>query len=306
MPIGIRPTNDFAFKKIFGSPENKLALISLLNSILDLPSPIADVTIENPYNLQDFHDDKLSILDIKATDALGAIYDIEMQLTIFKGLVQRIVFYGCEIYAGQIRSGEDYASLKPAFSICLIDGILWSDAKKVHHSFRLTDIESNRTLDGTLEIHTLELGRYNTKESELASATLLDCWLYWLLHAHEYEPEELLRLFPQEAIRLASQTIVRIAQKTEDKDMYDAREKAIRDQQWALNASFREGEISGEIKGKLEGKIEGKIEGEIRLIQTLQEILKEAVDTTNQFQGRSLEELQAITAELRARIAQRG
>jgi hypothetical protein len=29
MPLGIRPTNDFAFKRIFGSAENKVALISL-------------------------------------------------------------------------------------------------------------------------------------------------------------------------------------------------------------------------------------------------------------------------------------
>ncbi len=43
--------------------------------------------------------DKLSILDIKATDQSGAIYGIEMQLSIFKGLIQRIVFYGCEVYA---------------------------------------------------------------------------------------------------------------------------------------------------------------------------------------------------------------
>ena len=98
MLIGIRPINDFAFKKTFGSPENKLALISLLNSILGLPKPIVDVTIENPYNLQDFKDDKLSILDIKAIDQTGAIYDVEMQLSIFTGLIQRIVFYGCEIY----------------------------------------------------------------------------------------------------------------------------------------------------------------------------------------------------------------
>jgi hypothetical protein len=34
-PIGIRPINDFAFKKTFGSPENKVALISLLNAILE-------------------------------------------------------------------------------------------------------------------------------------------------------------------------------------------------------------------------------------------------------------------------------
>ena len=49
MPIGIRPINDFAFKKTFGSPENELALISLLNAILDLPIPIVDVRVENPY-----------------------------------------------------------------------------------------------------------------------------------------------------------------------------------------------------------------------------------------------------------------
>ena len=51
MLIGIRPTNDFAFKKTFGTPANKLALISLLNAILDLRSPLVDVTIENPYNV---------------------------------------------------------------------------------------------------------------------------------------------------------------------------------------------------------------------------------------------------------------
>ena len=80
VPIGIRPINDFAFKKTFGSPGNKLVLISLLNAILGLPKPIFDVTIENPYNRQDFQDDKLSILDIKAVDETGAIYDVEMQL----------------------------------------------------------------------------------------------------------------------------------------------------------------------------------------------------------------------------------
>ena len=103
-PIGIRPTNDFAFKKTFGSPENKVALISLLNAILTLPVPIVDVTIENPYNLQDFQNDKLSILDIRAVDQRGAIYDVEMQLSTHSGLVKRIVFYGCEVYAGQLKA----------------------------------------------------------------------------------------------------------------------------------------------------------------------------------------------------------
>ena len=106
MPLGIRPINDFAFKKTFGTAENRIALISLLNAILRPKSPIVEVTLENPFNLQDFQDDKLSILDIKAVNRTGAIYDVEMQLTTYKGLVERIVYYGCRLYAGQIKGQE--------------------------------------------------------------------------------------------------------------------------------------------------------------------------------------------------------
>jgi predicted transposase/invertase (TIGR01784 family) len=296
-PIGIRPTNDFAFKKTFGSPENKVALISLLNAILTLPVPIVDVTIENPYNLQDFQNDKLSILDIRAVDQRGAIYDVEMQLSTHSGLVKRIVFYGCEVYAGQLKAGDDYSKLKPVYSICLLLGQLWDDSPKVHHAFRLVDRDSGRLLLDTLEIHTLELGWYNLQESELATASLLDRWLYWLLHAHQYDAKKLGSLFPQPEFQRATDSIERIAKKTEDKDMYDTREKAIRDQQWILNAARREGLEEGEIKGREEG--------EIKLIQTLQEILGGPVSDAAVFQGRSLEQLSAMTEELRKKIQRR-
>jgi predicted transposase/invertase (TIGR01784 family) len=296
-PIGIRPTNDFAFKKTFGSPENKLALISLLNAILTLPVPIVDVTIENPYNLQDFQNDKLSILDIRAVDQRGAIYDVEMQLSTHSGLVKRIVFYGCEVYAGQLQAGDDYSVLKPVYSICLLEGQLWDDSPKVHHAFRLEDRDSGRLLLDTLEIHTLELGWYNLQESELATASLLDLWLYWLLHAHQYDAQTLGSLFSQPEFQKATDSIDRIAKKTEDKAMYDTREKAIRDQQWILNAARREGLEEGEIKGREEG--------EIKLIQTLQEILGGPVSDAAVFQGRSLEQLRAMTEELRKKIQRR-
>lgn len=224
MPLGIRPLNDFAFKKIFGTPENRLVLISLLNAVLQPKAPIVEVTLENPFKPQDFHDDKLSVLDIKAVDRTGVIYDVEMQLTTYEGLVQRIVYYGCQLYAGQLKAGETHKILRPVYTIWLVNGLLWPDATRVHHVFRLADVEAGRVLAGTLELHTLELGRYNVKESELRLASMLDRWLYWLLHAHEYEPAVLLELLPQPAIRQATETLARIAQITEDKAMYDARE----------------------------------------------------------------------------------
>ena len=79
--------------------------------------------------------------------------------------------------------------------------------------------------------------------------------------------------------------------------MYDAREKAIRDRNWQLNAARREGEIQGEIKGKIEGKIE--------LIRTLQGILCVPVSGEEDLRGMTLQQLEALTGSLQERIRNR-
>ena len=140
-----------------------------------------------------------------------------------------------------------------------------------------------------MELHTLELGRYNVKESELRSASMLDRWLYWLLHAHEYEPAVLLELLPQPAIRQATETLARIAQITEDKAMYDARERAIQDREWEIDAAERKGEI----KGKIE------------TIQMLQGILRVPVGEEKELRTFTLEQLQALTSTLQEKLRNR-
>ena len=106
MPLGINPLVDFAFKMIFGTPENRACLINLLNATLRPKEPIVEVTLDNPFNPKDFQEDKLSYLDVKAIDRTGAIYDVEVQLTTYRGLMQRMVYYACELYAGQLKAGQ--------------------------------------------------------------------------------------------------------------------------------------------------------------------------------------------------------
>ncbi len=163
----------------------------------------------------------------------------------------------------------------------------------IHHAFRLTDAEAGRVLAGTLEIHTLELGRYTLREADLAANDLLDCWLYWLLHAHEYEPAALVELLPQQGIRQATEMLTRIAEITEDKVMYDARERAIRDREWEINAAFRDGEIKG------------KIEGEIKMIRTLQALLGVPVAEEQELRATTLEQLEAMTSALQEQLRSR-
>ena len=131
---------------------------------------------------------------------------------------------------------------------------------------------------------------------------MLDCWLYWLLHAHEYEPAVPLELLPHYAIRQATETLAKISQVSEDKAMYDARERAIRDRKWELDRRLREGEREGEIKGKIEGEIKGKIE----LIRMLQADLQTAVGKEQEaLRAMTLGQLESLTSNLQEQLRNR-
>ena len=301
MKLGISPINDFAFAKTFARPENKVSLISLLNAILRLDQPIEDVTIRNPFNYQDFAEDKLTILDIKATDTQNRIFNVEMQLSAHQGLVERIVYYGCEVYTDQLRKGDGFSELKPVFAICILNGVIWREKPKLHHRFRMTDQETGRVLTDTIEIHMLELGWYNLTEKDLASADQAERWLYWLLNAHQYEAEQLRKLFPEPGFQAATESLVEIHEKTEDKAMYDAQERARRDYKWAIESSMKQAKREGQIAGEKAGKIAG----EIKLIRTLQSILSVPQTPKEELSQLTLEQLQKLTAELQDKAQNR-
>lgn len=69
MIIGIRPTVDYAFKLLFGSPEYFRVTIHFLNAVLSRLLRISEISIQNPFLGKDGEDDKLSVLDIRAIDA---------------------------------------------------------------------------------------------------------------------------------------------------------------------------------------------------------------------------------------------
>ncbi len=308
MPLGISPLNDFAFMKTFATPEGCPSLIGFLNAVLRPKSPITDVTVENPFNYKDFQDDKLTILDVKAVDAGRAWYDVEVQLTVPPGTPKRLVYYGCELVVDQLREGDDYARLLPAHSIWLLDGILWRETPQFHHAFQLTDGASGKILD-MLAIHTLELPKYNLTYSDLMPDDMLGWWLYWLRHAADYDAETLLKAFPQPAIRKASESLIRISQITEDKAMYDARERAIRDRQWELNAARSEGEQVGLMKGEQAGLVKGEqaglAKGKIEMVRMLQGLLNLPLGDEQELSALGIQQLESLIASLREKLRSR-
>ncbi|TWU33676.1 PD-(D/E)XK nuclease family transposase [Novipirellula aureliae] len=268
MPLRIKPTVDFAFKKIFGSPENDIALIGLLNAILDFERPIEAVEILNPFSYQEFSDSKLVVLDVRCRDSAGKWLNVEMQVSVYAGLIERLVHYACRMYVDQLTVGGNYALSNRSISICLLNRVLFRDIVQAHHRFQMLDKESGRELDNAIEVHTVEMTKYNLDEKTISKASKLEQWAFLLSKAQDYEAEELKQLLTGIEFNTAITTIETISAKTRDKSMYDQREKAQRDYEWAISGAREEGREEGVEQGKLAGTI-----------QTLELLLGEAVST---------------------------
>lgn len=130
------PKTDLVFKKLFGTEENKDLLMSLINSILPAHQQIVKLTLRNPYNVSDYAEGKLSILDIKAEDEKGIKYDIEMQIRGDAFYGRRILYYWAKMFGNQLDYITDeekndpkfkYSDLKKCIVISLMDFNFFKD-----------------------------------------------------------------------------------------------------------------------------------------------------------------------------------
>lgn len=309
MPLGIDPTVDYAFKRLFGDPANSDLLIDLLNAVLKLLRPIVEVQILNPFNEKEFAEDKLSVLDIKARDAARAWFNIEMQSRAVGWLRQRIVYYNASLFVDQLRDGEHYHLLLPAISICFLKEPLFPDVPAPHLRFMLSDCEQGVRLCDALEIHTIELPKYNFGVLP-ATADPLVQWAFFLDQAAGLEPAELKRLLPGRQYAKATDIMETIARTPQERQLYESRRKAELDYRSGLDEAMEIGLQKGLEKGERLGLEKGErlgLEKGERLaltihVRNLQDLLQEPPTPEAELQSLSLTELRRRCDELTERL----
>ncbi len=77
-----------------------------------------------------------------------------------------------------INTGEGYENLRPAISICLLNRVLFEDTKAPHHRFRLCDPEQGRELSDSIEVHTVELKKYDLAAETISSGSKIEQWAF--------------------------------------------------------------------------------------------------------------------------------
>ena len=113
------PTNDLAFKKVFG---DKARMIKLLNALMRLPESmlIEDLEEVSTEQIPDLGQLKRSIIDIKCKDRQGNTYIVEMQNGYAESFLKRTQFYASKALTNQVQRGMTYASIAPVILIAIV------------------------------------------------------------------------------------------------------------------------------------------------------------------------------------------
>lgn len=188
----INPKVDFAFKKLFGSEENKELLISFINSVLSEQEQIRDITIKNPYNISNYIHGKMSILDIKAVDEKGKWYDIEIQVAPQIFYDKRSLYYWAKVYSDQLQEKGRYGALNKTIGINVLD-FNYIEGEDYHNKYKLYNSKTGKEFSDILELHFIELKKFDKDIRDIK--TTLDRWITFLNNAYKYSrnriPKEL-------------------------------------------------------------------------------------------------------------------
>ena len=176
----INPTIDCVFKAILGNEKRKHLLIHFLNSVLechdDPARKVVDVKILNPYNEREFEEDKLGVVDVKAREASGRFFHVEVQVSMHPGLKERMLYTWSAIYHSQLGKGDDYTLLRPAISIWIATGVLFPETGLCHLPFYILNPETGLLLNGHFALHVLQLPKWRMRKDR---TTEKDRWMYF-------------------------------------------------------------------------------------------------------------------------------
>ena len=246
--------SDVIFRLFFGDERNTDFLVGFLKSVLLLPDDeYSKIEIADPLLLPEYVGDKLAIIDVKLHTKSRKVVHIEIQLQVSPETRDRIVFYDAKLITEQLGSGGKYNAIQKVISIVITGENLIPAAPRYHHRFVFYDPDAGVTFSDIIEIHTLELGKLPAG----TDGTELYDWAKFIDAENEEELIMVAERNPQ--VQKAVLKLRELSADERARDLYERREKALRDIDSRERHARAKGMAEGMEKGKAEGKAEERI-----------------------------------------------
>ena len=272
MPIGIRPTVNYPFQKILGDPQHDKITLHFINAVLDGDPEFAEVEIVSPIANPKSNESKRPVLDVLAKDVTGRIANIEMQSSVRGEFRERMVYYNSITFASQLKPGDGYHLLKSTISISVLGENMFPDVAGFHLDFRLRSKNNEAKLTDLIQLHTLELPKYDDSIDNRLFANSMEKWMYFFCFAEQLEPQEIGEHLNDPIFSEAAEVLQMIAKNPEERLLYELSLKRERDIESMVAQGRQEGRQEGREEGLEEGLEKGKLAGKIQMLQELLDV----------------------------------
>ena len=267
-------TNDFVFKRIFGTEATKDILMMFLNHMIGSPK-IANVRIRNAEHLGMTSKDRKAVFDINCSTEEGEEFIVEMQHASQEYFRERATYYTSypTIEQGEIAKSKYFeehgttAGFSWDFNLKHIKFIAILSFRMEHEkswpeerfssSYHIREDTNHELMHDKHQYIFLELPRFKKRIDELENE--YDRWVYLFKNMHkfterpkEFSGKEYDRLF--EMTEFANFT-------AEDYKRYQEAEKMFNDNQNCLNYAEKRGYLQGVEDGLARGREMGRAEG---------------------------------------------
>ena len=258
----LKPKIDVVFHSLFREGNEGITK-ALISSVIK--EKISDIKLDNDrYVFGKYPEEKLGILDLKATLGDGKICDVEIQLVDNKDTEARFLYYWSRIYSSQLKKGNIYTDLNKVIGIIILDFPLEKTKalENICTEWKITEVTTglNLVLTEMLQIYIIEISKAKRTLEKEPNNELAQ----WVLFLDNPNQEEVFKAMEtNKELKEAMKNLDEISQQEELRRVAELREKAIMDEKNALAHALEDGKKEGLKKGMEIGRAEGKAEGQI-------------------------------------------
>ncbi len=257
----LSPLADPIFKRIFG--EEKDIMISLINAFIELEDPVVEIEYMQTELVPEHYYEKNTIVDVRCKDSKNRHFIVEMQISMHKAFVKRVLLNACKVYSRQIPQGSAYENLQPVHALCILNTVIEDDLPGFVQTYNISKInDPSDQMDG-IHLHFVELPKF-IKFSTFDLKNPLQAWMKFFAEPEYFStmPTKHYETFEElkKAIEMLDESNFTEAQLY----AYDKYIDNIRLQK-SIEAYQKEtGHAEGKAKGLAEGLAEGLTEGKAK------------------------------------------
>ena len=255
----LKPKIDVVFHSLFreGNEEITKALISSV-----IKEKINDIKLDNDRHVfGKYPEEKLGILDLKATLDDGKICDVEIQLVDNQDTEARFLYYWSRIYSSQLEKEDPYSDLNKVIGIIFIDFPLkkTQSLENICTKWKITEVTTgvNLVLTDMLQLFIIELSKAKRTLEKKPNDKLAQ----WVLFLDNPNQEEVFKAMEtNKELKEAMDDLDQISKQKELRRIAELREKAIKDEKNAITHALEDGKKEGIKIGRAKGITENQKE----------------------------------------------